>query len=112
MPTSMSFREDYDVIKLAHPGHKLDEYVQKLRDRHDVTVSIIGLDGERHTVSYLSVEHEARNAREAAPPPRKNPHPAMFRPQPRRVRPPMGRLTLPCKPGMGTRTARGSLPAI
>ena len=112
MPTSMSFRENYDAIKLAHPGdivlyqlgdfyemfgpdarvasfeldlmltqrnfpdtgrvamcgipgHKLDEYVQKLRDRHDVTVSSLGPDGARHTVSYLSVAHEARNAREA-----------------------------------------------
>ena len=115
MPTSMSFREDYDAIKLAHPGdivlyqlgdfyemfgpdarvasheldlmltqrnhpdlgrvamcgipgHKLDEYVQKLRDRHDVTVSNIGPDGGRHTVSYLSMEHEARNVREAETP--------------------------------------------
>ncbi len=115
MPTGTSFREDYDAIKLAHPGdivlyqlgdfyemfgpdarvasheldlmltqrnlpdlgrvamcgipgHKLDEYVQKLRDRHDVTVSSIGPDGGRHTVSYLSVEHEARNAREAETP--------------------------------------------
>ena len=115
MPTGMSFREDYDAIKLAHPGdivlyqlgdfyemfgpdarvasheldlmltqrnlpdlgrvamcgipgHKLDEYVQKLRDRHDVTVSSIGPDGKRRTVSYLSIEHEARNTREAETP--------------------------------------------
>ncbi len=53
------------VAMCGIPGHKLDEYVQKLRDRHDVTVSSIGPDGERRTVSYLSVEHEARNAREA-----------------------------------------------
>ncbi len=115
MPASMSFREDYEAVKKAHPGdivlyqlgdfyemfgpdarvashelnlmltqrnfpdvgrvamcgipsHKLDEYVQKLRDRHDVTASSIGPDGKRHTVSYLSVEHEARNAREAEVP--------------------------------------------
>ena len=53
------------VAMCGIPGHKLDEYVQKLRDRHDVTVSSIGPDGKRRTVSYLSVEHEARNAREA-----------------------------------------------
>ncbi len=47
------------------PGHKPDEYVHKLRDRHDVTVSSIGPDRKRRTVSYPSVEHEARNAREA-----------------------------------------------
>ena len=33
-----------------------------------MTVSSIGPDGGRHTVSYLSVEHEARNAREAETP--------------------------------------------
>ena len=53
------------VAMCGIPGHKLDEYVRKLRDRHDVTVSSIGPDGKRRTVSYLSVEHEARNAREA-----------------------------------------------
>ena len=56
------------VAMCGIPGHKLDEYVQKLRDRHDVTASSIGPDGKRHTVSYLSVEHEARNAREAEVP--------------------------------------------
>ena len=56
------------VAMCGIPGHKLDEYVQKLRDRHDVTVSSIGPDGKRRTVSYLSVEHEARNAREAETP--------------------------------------------
>ena len=56
------------VAMCGIPGHKLDEYVRKLRDRHDVTVSSIGPDGKRRTVSYLSVEHEARNAREAETP--------------------------------------------
>ncbi|MDE7010208.1 MAG: hypothetical protein K2O93_03275, partial [Oscillospiraceae bacterium] len=65
MLTQRNFPDTGRVAMCGIPGHKLDEYVQKLRDRHDVTVSSIGPDGERRTVSYLSVEHEARNAREA-----------------------------------------------
>ena len=53
------------VAMCGIPGHKLGEYVHRLRDRHDVTVSSIEQDGKRLVVSYLSVEHEAMNARKA-----------------------------------------------
>jgi len=53
------------VVMCGFPVHSLDKYVQKLRERHDVTISSIGADGKRLTASYLSVEHEARNAHEA-----------------------------------------------
>ena len=68
MLTQRNFPDTGRIAMCGIPGHKLDEYVQKLRDRHDVTVSSLGPDGGRHTVSYLSVEHEARNVREAETP--------------------------------------------
>ena len=56
------------VAMCGFPAQQLDERVQKLRARHDVTVSSIGVDWNRLTVSYLSVEHEARNVHEAEVP--------------------------------------------
>ena len=56
------------VAMCGFPAQQLNERVQKLRARHDVTVSSIGVGGNRLTVSYLSVEHEARNVREAEVP--------------------------------------------
>ena len=56
------------VAMCGFPAQQLDERVQKLRARHDVTVSSIGVDWNRLTVSYLSVEQEARNIREAEVP--------------------------------------------
>ena len=45
MLTQRNFPDTGRVAMCGIPGHKLDEYVQKLRDRHDVTVSSIGPDG-------------------------------------------------------------------
>ena len=56
------------VAMCGIPGHRLGEYVHRLRDRHDVTVSSIEPDGKRLVVSYPSVEHEAINARETEAP--------------------------------------------
>ena len=56
------------VAMCGIPGHRLDEYVQKLRERHDVTVSSIGAGGERLTVSYPAVGREAVGSHETEAP--------------------------------------------
>lgn len=49
------------VAMCGIPAHKLGEYVHRLREKHDVTVSSVEQDGKRLIVSYPSVEHEAMN---------------------------------------------------
>jgi N12 class adenine-specific DNA methylase len=48
------------------PARKLEEYVDKLRDRHDVTISAVNEDThERHAYTMLSIDHEAERATDA-----------------------------------------------
>ena len=45
------------------PARRLEEYVEKLRDKHDVTISAVNEDThERHVYTMLSVDHEAERA--------------------------------------------------
>ena len=57
------------VAMCGIPGHRLDEYLQKLRERHNVTVSSIEADGKRLTTSYPAVVYGAETAipEESAP---------------------------------------------
>ena len=49
------------VTMCGFPVADLDQYVQQLRDKYDVTVSgIAAQTGERTTVSFLSIDHEAQ----------------------------------------------------
>lgn len=48
------------------PARKLEEYVEKLRDKHDVTISAVNEDThERHAYTMLSIDHEAERATDA-----------------------------------------------
>ena len=43
------------------PAHRLEQYVEQLRDRFDVTISAV-TDGERRAYSLRSIDHEAEQA--------------------------------------------------
>ena len=45
------------------PATDLEKYVEKLREKHDVTISRIGDSGHEHTAYTLpSIDHEAEQA--------------------------------------------------
>ncbi len=45
------------------PAHRLDGYVEKLREKHDVAISAVDAEThERHVYSMLSIDHEAEKA--------------------------------------------------
>ena len=45
------------------PAKDLEKYVEKLREKHDVTISRIGDSGHEHTAYTLpSIDHEAEQA--------------------------------------------------
>lgn len=45
------------------PAHSLERYVEKLRDKHDVTIAATkGNSTERHVYTMRSIDHEAENA--------------------------------------------------
>ena len=45
------------------PANDLGKYVEKLREKHDVTISRIGDSSHEHTAYTLpSIDHEAENA--------------------------------------------------
>ena len=51
------------VTMCGFPANELGEYVEKLREKHDVTISCIGDSGHEHTAYTLpSIDHEAENA--------------------------------------------------
>ena len=51
------------VTMCGFPANELGEYVEKLREKHDVTISRIGDSGHEHTAYTLpSIDHEAENA--------------------------------------------------
>ena len=41
------------------PAHSLNDYVELLRDKYDVTVAALGDNGERQIITRLSFDHEA-----------------------------------------------------
>lgn len=48
------------------PAHRLESYVEKLRDKHDVTISAVNEEThERSTYTLLSIDHEAESATNA-----------------------------------------------
>ena len=47
------------------PGHRLNDYVELLRDKYDVTVAALGDNGERQIITRLSFDHEAEAAIDA-----------------------------------------------
>ena len=47
------------------PSHRLDDYVELLRDKYDVTVAALGDNGERQITTRLSFDHEAEAAIDA-----------------------------------------------
>ena len=47
------------------PSHRLDDYVELLRDKYDVTVAALGDNGERQVITRLSFDHEAERAIDA-----------------------------------------------
>ncbi len=65
----LSFRRIPDVGRVdmcGIPARRLEEYVEKLRDKHDVTISAVNEDvHERHVYTMLSVDHEAERATDA-----------------------------------------------
>ena len=51
------------VTMCGFPANELEEYVEKLREKHDVTISRIGDSNHKHTAYTLpSIDHEAENA--------------------------------------------------
>ena len=51
------------VTMCGFPAKDLEKYVEKLREKHDVTISRIGDSGHEHTAYTLpSIDHEAENA--------------------------------------------------
>ena len=51
------------VTMCGFPANELGEYVEKLREKHDVTISRIGDSNHKHTAYTLpSIDHEAENA--------------------------------------------------
>ena len=62
----LSFRRIPDVGRVdmcGIPARRLEEYVEKLRDKHDVAISAVNEDThERHVYTMLSVDHEAERA--------------------------------------------------
>ena len=51
------------VTMCGFPANELGEYVEKLWEKHDVTISRIGDSGHEHTAYTLpSIDHEAENA--------------------------------------------------
>ncbi len=62
----LSFRRIPDVGHVdmcGIPARRLNEYVEKLRDKHDVTISAVNEDThERHAYTMLSIDHEAERA--------------------------------------------------
>ena len=51
------------VAMCGFPAKDLEKYVEKLREKHDVTISRIGDSGHEHTAYTLpSIDHEAENA--------------------------------------------------
>ena len=51
------------VTMCGFPANELGEYIEKLREKHDVTISRIGDSGHEHTAYTLpSIDHEAENA--------------------------------------------------
>ena len=51
------------VTMCGFPANELGEYVEKLREKHDVTISRIGDSGHEHTAYTLpSIDHEAEDA--------------------------------------------------
>ena len=51
------------VTMCGFPANDLGKYVEKLREKHDVTISHIGDSGHEHTAYTLpSIDHEAENA--------------------------------------------------
>ena len=51
------------VTMYGFPANELGEYVEKLREKHDVTISRIGDSNHKHTAYTLpSIDHEAENA--------------------------------------------------
>ena len=51
------------VTMCGFPANDLEEYVEKLRKKHDVTISRIGDSSHEHTAYTLpSIDHEAENA--------------------------------------------------
>ena len=65
----LSFRIIPDVGRVdmcGIPARRLEEYVEKLRDKHDVTISAVNEEThERHVYTMLSVDHEAERATDA-----------------------------------------------
>ena len=51
------------VTMCGFPANELEKYVEKLREKHDVTISPIGDSSHEHTAYTLpSIDHEAENA--------------------------------------------------
>ena len=51
------------VTMCGFPAKDLEKYVEKLREKHDVTISRIGDSGHEHTAYTLpSIDHEAEQA--------------------------------------------------
>ena len=51
------------VERCGVPAHALEQYVEKLRDKYDVTISPVDSQaGERQTYTMLSIDNEARQA--------------------------------------------------
>ena len=45
------------------PAHQLEQYVERLRDKHDVTISAVPEGGTEHQeYSLRSIDHEAEQA--------------------------------------------------
>lgn len=65
----LSFRRIPDVGRVdmcGIPARRLEEYVEKLRDKHDVTISAVNEEThERHVYAMLSIDHEAERAIDA-----------------------------------------------
>ncbi len=53
------------LILCGVPSHRLDDYVELLRDKYDVTVAALGDNGERQITTRLSFDHEAERTLDA-----------------------------------------------
>ena len=61
--TSRNIPDIRRVTMCGIPAHSLEQYVEKLRDKYDVTIAATQEDSnERHIYTLRSVDHEAENA--------------------------------------------------
>jgi hypothetical protein len=64
--TSRNIGGNTRVPMCGIPSHMLEQYVEKLRDKYDVTISAVEPQSEqRHVYSMPSIDHEAERATDA-----------------------------------------------